>query len=643
MASEFQKREILPRSDHSPNEPLRYMLKTLRSNRLISLLPISLSLLGGLAYLLIAYGHIHGQVSVLDEGLYLVKGYLFASGVYRPFQDFGPLTNHMPLSFLIPGWVQLIFKPGIATGRTFAVVLGLLMLSGLWLITARITSKWWATLGVWLIVINPALMKIYSQAVSQVLVASILMWVVFFALVEGRWHRYILVGVLLAGILSFTRINLFPVLPLVVVYVFWKFDRKWGIASLLLAITVVALGHALFWPNILKLWAKWLPTGVTPFLDNYRLPLDAIPLWDPPIRFDHRVDSLLVSIRYHLVSILGVIGSLILLLSLRSSRNNAQSLKPIWFLTILYLGLFTLHGFASLGLDYCVYCFRSYIAFFAPIGSVLFIWLCSELLRRARPAYIWFGALFSVPFLLGMPLGSGLGNALLATDVPRISGMRLLPGTLELNLLVGNKLGLGLDAQTRVVNLLILIALLFLPALVVAIARHQKEDLSSSGRVDPLRRGIMALIILELGLATIFFGNQYQDYDCGNDMIAAHEEVGQYLAMKIPPGNRVYWGVEQSPTPLLYLQGRTIYPAQLNGDYTFMLAGGSTEINRLGYWDTPLASNWMHEADYVLVSERDYGQLFTLGFEDDMFDEIERTQAVNPCLPSSSIMIFKRQ
>ena len=50
---------------------------------------------------------------VLDEGLYFEKGYLFAQGKYEPFEDYGPLTNHMPLSFMIPGWAQNIFGAGL--------------------------------------------------------------------------------------------------------------------------------------------------------------------------------------------------------------------------------------------------------------------------------------------------------------------------------------------------------------------------------------------------------------------------------------------------------------------------------------------------------------------------------------------------
>ena len=81
--------------------------------------------IAGVVYLAQLWFHTHTQVSNLDEGNYLYKGYLFATGQYFPFQDYGPRTNHMPLSFLIPGYVQKWFGPGLRSGRYLAWFLGL--------------------------------------------------------------------------------------------------------------------------------------------------------------------------------------------------------------------------------------------------------------------------------------------------------------------------------------------------------------------------------------------------------------------------------------------------------------------------------------------------------------------------------------
>lgn len=111
-----------------------------------------LSLIGGFVYLIQSWLYAQMQTSLLDEGAYLYKGYLFAIGKYWPYQDYGPWTNHMPLSFLIPGYAQAVFGPGLRTGRYLAVILGLLTIIGLWVITRRLGGSWWQLwqFGLWL-------------------------------------------------------------------------------------------------------------------------------------------------------------------------------------------------------------------------------------------------------------------------------------------------------------------------------------------------------------------------------------------------------------------------------------------------------------------------------------------------------------
>ena len=47
-----------------------------------------ISFIGAFVYLVQAWNFAHNQASVLDEGLYLFKGLLFARGQYFPFQDY---------------------------------------------------------------------------------------------------------------------------------------------------------------------------------------------------------------------------------------------------------------------------------------------------------------------------------------------------------------------------------------------------------------------------------------------------------------------------------------------------------------------------------------------------------------------------
>src|SRR5512143_3889983 len=81
-----------------------------------------LALVGMLTYAGLALWFAHTSASNLDEGSYLYKGYLFASGQYHPFELYGPQTNKAPLAFLIPGYAESIFGPGLRTGRYVAIL-----------------------------------------------------------------------------------------------------------------------------------------------------------------------------------------------------------------------------------------------------------------------------------------------------------------------------------------------------------------------------------------------------------------------------------------------------------------------------------------------------------------------------------------
>src|SRR5512145_1541700 len=91
-------------------------------------LPILLTVAGFIVYLLQAIDIARTKTSFLDEGLYVYKGWLFATGQYVPFQDYGVWTNHAILSFLIPGYIQKWFGPGLDTGRYFMIFLSTLTL-----------------------------------------------------------------------------------------------------------------------------------------------------------------------------------------------------------------------------------------------------------------------------------------------------------------------------------------------------------------------------------------------------------------------------------------------------------------------------------------------------------------------------------
>ena len=222
-------------------------------------LPEILAGFAGIIYLVQSVSLAFTQWSVIDEGNYIYKGWLFATGQYFPFQDYGPWTNHMPLSFLIFGYVQLLFGPGLRTIRYFMVFLGLLLLLAMWLATRRLAGRWAAAACLWFLALNPFPISDYSVGIAKGLVACTLAWMLYFTLGEERSPWELLAGSALAAVLVLIRENMIILLPFVFLYVFWQHGKRAG-ALFTGVCTVILLGvTAIYLPGILGVWVKWMP------------------------------------------------------------------------------------------------------------------------------------------------------------------------------------------------------------------------------------------------------------------------------------------------------------------------------------------------------------------------------------------------
>jgi hypothetical protein len=600
-------------------------------------LPEIFALLGGLVFILHARYYAITQVSVLDEGGYLIKGLLFVNRVIAPFEDYGADTNHMPLAFLIHGAVQTLFGPGLREGRYFILAVGLLLVLGLFVLVRNLRGAWWGAAAVWLLAINPATARFYSLATSQLLIAVMLIWVLVLA-VPGQGREKIplwktTAAAALAAAMLMTRINMAPVLALVVLFIFWTQGRRAGWWAFGAGALVAGLGHALYWPEILKIWTYWLPEGLTPFLDPWRRPA-AARFWDPQIAGSNRFYSFLDGMRLHFLSVMG----LVLGLFHRPSGKTMRS-KAFLFLAVLYVVLFLAHMAASLALDYCVYCFPVYMAFFAPVGLALLALVLPETfgpepaVRRIALA----GFILCFAALLGLAAHDDVGDAVARLRVPRIRSW--LSGEPAAGLPVWDVLQnrFGWDySLTRAA----------LPAAVGALAGLAVIGAGAGlkNRLGPAGlSGIHLFMLAGLVLTpTIVLGNGFRTYDCGQPVLAALEAVGSDLAHRIPPGTQVFWKGGDSAVPLLYVPGVKMYLPQINGDYNRYDLDDDDALLRFGLYNDALVERWLREAGVVLIESAQFEGALRDSVESAGLAYAWQTAAPYPCVPGSEILAFTR-
>jgi hypothetical protein len=398
--------------------------------------PLILGILGFLVYFIRTFRYAFAQRSILDEGAYLLKGYLFTQGIYTPFQDYGFWTQKAPLSYLIYGWVQQIFTPGLLTGRFFSIFIGALAILGLFLIIRRIRGNWWGVASIWIVVVNSVTLRYFSAAMSQSLVACFLMWMLFLTLGKERPKWQIVFGCLLAGIVVMTRQNMAPALILLAFYLFWQHGWKIGLIFSLVGFLSIIIIHIIYWPEILKMWTPWLPEGLTPFLNNWRIPLTqwmgtAAP--GPGVK----LQSLLEGIRFHYVALVGGVLS-IFLWSRKKYYENESRYRQAVLLRLMFLILLVFHLWAGLGNSATnnnnVFTVNPYLAFFDFLGIVTLAGIAPSSLQRASILQKVLIAVFIFATAVGVGYGNFeiVGDSLANIQVPRVndffSTWRFLPG-----------------------------------------------------------------------------------------------------------------------------------------------------------------------------------------------------------------------
>ncbi len=594
-----------------------------------------------LIFLIQAFTFAHRLPSRVDEGSFLAKGYLFASGRYRPFADYGPWTNNMPLAYIIPGIPQVLFGPGLQTGRYFAILAALLTLAGIFIASQRFVGKWWALLPVAALSFSPAWVASNVQAVSQVLVACQVAWLLVFLLGEKRSDWHIALAALLSASVTLTRQNMVFMMAFVVLYVWWQF----GFRKALLAFAFAALPfftvHALYYPRIMTLWYVWLPSAIKKVFGVGTIQGGGKQVWRPDGDLIDRVSSFFLTMRYYFIPLFGSLLTLPMLFRRGNWRSPFQHRMMI-SLSILYIILFYLHAWASIGKNYCIFCFSNYVAFFLPIAALMATLTLQAIISNKKKLPV------IIPLALLLVLVPGLffasvdtvGRAILALPVPRVKGGALAGGTTLLWTLIRNRFGFEYDqillALPPAFGLILFIG--FVLAVIIAYRRKKEQRAGFSAYF------LSIVMVFALALTpTNLLGGYADENACNGDVLAAYEEAGRQLDQSIPDDASIYWGSGSVVTPLLYVADKGIQPLQLNGIYNKRVDGERDLLEKNGYYNQESVRDWRDSAQYILVERANILEFWGSYLDPDRFDEIASTVPIDPCDPDSIIKIFRRK
>ncbi len=591
-------------------------------------------LIGFLVYIAQSFLFAHTTVSSLDEGGYLYKGLLYAEGVYRPFQPYGFWTNKAPLAFLIPGYVQWIFGAGLRVGRYLAVLEGVLALLGLWITARRMGGKYLAAIAVWVLALSPAVIKVDSVGASQSLIACFVAWIFVLSLGEKRPLWQLVLSAVLTSFMILVRQNMIVVLPLLLLYILWEHGWKPALWSAIAGVGVFIVGHAIYWPEILQIWAGWLPFEIPEWVAEPGPVLGGVGIWNPSIAWDGRLLSLFQGFRWHFVVLAGI-GFSTLLWSGWKSWNDKVVFRAMVFLAALFASLLFLHSYAALDKSYCVFCFAPYLTFFNIVGLLLLV----VLVQAWNKTPSRFNQILIVVFVLLVATGTGFGtfedtgNWLLDLPSPRLGDGKILPGFTTVGETLFNKFAFEQNVLRKIASAGMGLAFGVVLAFVVFLWSIKRK--SNFGYILA-----NVAIVTGLLLSPFLAGSQGRP-DCDTDVILANEQIGAYLAQSIPAGSSVYWEGGLSVVPLLYATQARIYPPQVNDGYAFRTGGNTDALLKLGLWNDELAELWQENADIIIIEEWRYASWKPF-LTPDRFEELPRTKVGTSCLESTKLRIFKR-
>ncbi|NUQ60376.1 MAG: hypothetical protein HUU12_13560 [Anaerolineales bacterium] len=553
----------------------------LKHKELPSWLPYLLAGLGAVLYLIRAAVYAHTTVSSLDEGSYLIKGMFYLNGTYQPFEPYGPLTNKAPFAFLIPG-----------------------LAVGTWIAARRWAGNWLAAFAVWVFALSPMIVKLHARAVSEVIIACMLAWLCVLALDEKKSNWRIVLASILAAVAVFTRQNMAPLLPFLILYVYFQHGKRAGALSFVAGSIALIVFHLFYWPRVMTIWTPWLPEALTPFLDTFRIPTDSVPIWDPNIDFWNRLNAFFQGIRYHFIPIVGSFFGLILLPP-RSQWKSVPAMRTAFFLALSFFSLVLMHGWAALASQ-------------NPNRVVKIISVLAVILVGTGIGY----SLFEF-------VGGGLLNL---PVVPRIRS-----GGLGFIAIV-DALTQGLDLPLVVVKRWISSILGLLAAFCVLLftflfSKRKQTRFAPALANSFLIAGFLLSPLLHLGESRL---------DCPNtDIIRDHEELGAYLAAIIPPDSLVYWDGGNAFTPMLYAPQARIFPPQINDGYTFHIGGNPDVLYSFSHWNGELAGRWRSEADIFIIEAKRYADWKDF-LAPQEFQEFARPPASQSCNEGAELRIFQR-
>ncbi|NJN79101.1 MAG: hypothetical protein HC797_00740 [Anaerolineales bacterium] len=235
---------------------------------------------------------------------------------------------------------------------------------------------------------------------------------------------------------------------------------------------------------------------------------------------------------------------------------------------------------------------------------------------------------------IGFSLFEQVGNPLLNLPVPRFREGSFLPGTTTLADILKYGLNFELTQTKRFISSMLGLTI-GLASLIFAFLFWRRKQASSFSVFiinTYLIFGFILSPILHLGESRI---------NCQQDIILAHENLGEYLSEIIPSNSLVYWDGGNAYTPIVYVPHARIFPPQINDGYTYHIGGDPDTLFYFSHWNSDLDLRWRAEADIFIIEAKRYATWKDF-LTPQEFQEFSKPADSPSCTEGAELRIFQR-
>lgn len=611
---------------------------------------VMVAALGFILFIGLSIWQAHSVSILLDEGSYLYKGEMFLTGKASPYQVDGLITNKSPLSFFIPGISQVLFTPGIRSGRYFSIFIGALMLVGLWMSVRRVTNLKWAAVSVWMVALNLNWVTYYVRAMTQVISICFLVWAIYFLFGDKKKIWELVVGGFVAILVVLTRQNMIPFVLIIYVYLVWQYGLKKTIYTQLPAVILFIVVNIVYWPGIyIFVWRALLPSFVSEFLisqhwlGNYVGVKLLNKVYPEDFGLIQNIQAIFGGFRYSAISY--IIAILLVTLYPFKKAFSDERAKQVTTLVVVFIVLTIVHIFAVSENNVFLYSFPGYIAFFSPIIIIAGAMAIKDLSTEDSILRTIVGSTLIVTLFggFGLHIHTSLSTPIIHWVIPPIFSRS--NGKIELWQLITNKFGWEIPAQGYIFSALagISIGLAFL-----AISGIIWLLLLKNKKIGYIYfASVMFFGLSFFAIPTTLLTPRAAFHPCEDDVIKTFERSSLKLSKMIPPGSTLFWDTDTEPSPamLLYMPDVKIFPSQINGRFYYKDQKNFEGALQPFAWSKEIGLEWLKNSDYAVFSEKTIGDwdTFLTESKEPAYGQISHTDLTFACNSHSYGLVYRRK